>query len=173
MPSIDDIEPALATGEVTIHRPGGDIALEVRGFTIREWAAIVKRFPAMEPVGDALMTPPEDGAEPPARSVTDRVNDILLDLSVACAVIAIGLNSPGDPEVEAKVEAKFSDLEIREIFDKVLSLSRPPAAGPLVGGANGGAPQPGHAAESPGRAEDGALSSQSTRSSGLDTSART
>jgi hypothetical protein len=169
---LDDIEPYAATELVRLqrreHRQRGGttkiIEIEVRGISIREYAALVRRFPAVESNGNALLTAP---AEP--TGVIDRADKLVEDLDVALAVVAIGLNSPGDKAIEGKIEAKFSEQEIKQLFEAVMTLTRPPSAGPLEGAGGEEGLLPG--SQSPGRAADGALSSPSTHSSTLDTSA--
>lgn len=148
---LDNIEPAAIVETVNIR----GTEFPVRGMSIREWAAILKRFPSLD--DDAPDTPAPLGR---------RVDSIMDNLEIATAVIAIGFGQPGDKEIEAKIEAKFSNEERQTLFDAVIRLTRGDA-GPLPAAAERPNPEP----ENPGKAAALASSSSSTSSSAADTTA--
>lgn len=120
MVGILDIEPI--TEMIDIVRPGDDgqeiaIKLTVRGFTLREWAVLVRRFPHLD--AGAIAAPAAPASE------ADRVADILENLDVSKAVIAVGLGQPGNAEIEAAIEERLTEDEIKRVFDTVIRLSRP------------------------------------------------
>jgi len=146
---LDIIEPAAVIETVNIR--GTDF--QVRGVSNREYANLLRRFPMLDPVEPAPVLP--------------RADVIDADADLKRAVVAIGFGCPGNEEVEARIEAKFSREEMQTLSDTIFRLTNPPSAGPLAPGA--AEPQPANA--NPGKAADGALSSSSTNSSGTDTPA--
>lgn len=166
MIGIHDIAPK--TGTIDIIRPGAEgepdvvTKLQLRGFTLREWATLLVRFPSI----DAEI--PADGA--PADG-NNRIANILENLDVARAVIAAGLDHPGDEDIEAAIEKNLTEDEIRAAFDVVMTLSRPqqrPLSGAEVESPPGRPEFP-----SSGKAPDSISLFSSTPSSGADTSAPT
>lgn len=162
---LDNIAPAAIVEMVPIR----DVAFPVRGMSLREWIAVLKRFPGLDAEPEAR------GAGDPLNSYIEagemarRADAIVENQDMAVAVIAIGFGCPGDPAVEAKIEAKFSQDEQQALFDAVIRLTRGAAGGPLAPGGVAAAAAPAN----PGKAAALASSSSSTSSSAAATTAPT
>lgn len=121
MPSVLDIAPPELTAEEVEIRRGDEITkLKVGGIPNDGWAALYARFPAMRALvaGRAEETPPPEL------------------FAAQAALIAAGLGSLGNPEIERGVMHRLTADEQNSIVQTIVRLSMPGHVfGPLLGGA--------------------------------------
>lgn len=137
----------------------------LRGMTILEWTALLRRYPNAEEIAAA--------AAKSAASVGEKLDAVDMDALISVAVIAIGLGHPGNLEIERLIELRLDRDEMDRVRNVVTGLTKPEARrGPLPAG---GAPSPTGrpAPRKAGKAPASASSSRSTRSSATGTAAPT
>lgn len=107
MPGILDIAPPEVTTE-TIDIRG--TLIEVRGIRNRDWAGLLRRFPALRAQVFGITIPDEEMA--------------VSSIEVMPAVIAAGLVEKAD---EVAVVERLSDAEQSAVFATIMRLTMPPA----------------------------------------------
>ncbi len=136
MPGLLDIAPPEVLSE-TIEIRGGTLTL--RGFTAREYAGLLRRFPKLGVEPEPAAAGGEEGAEPIAKPPPSG-EEMLADFDLQLAIIAAGLGEAGNAQTEAEIDRRLTEAERKQAFDIVTRLTREANPNPPLGAGADGAP---------------------------------